>query len=202
MSIARRSVTRERIACRGVIAGWLLDMSVGVNEAERRRRLEVLFREHADAVHAYALRRIDAATADDTVSEVFAIAWRRLEDVPDPALPLLLGCARRVLANQRRGGRRAGALRSRLAANVLGVIPTGEGDGVLRQALNELREGDREVLLLIVWEGLGPGEAATVLGCSRGALAVRLHRARRRLELALARVETAQSEIEILEAVR
>lgn len=170
-------------------------------EAERHRRLEALFREHADAVHAYARRRIDAASADDTVSEVFAIACRRLEDVPDAALPWLLACARRVLANQRRGDRRAGALRSRLAANPPPALPTGKSDGLLRRALNELGERDREVLLLTAWEGLGPAEAATVLSCSRGALAVRLHRARKRLEAALTRLESQETPNEMMEAL-
>ncbi len=123
-------------------------MSLSVHEAGRRRRLEALFHEHADAVHAYALRRIDAASADDTVSEVFAVAWRRLDEVPGAALPWLLACARRVLANQRRGQRRAGSLRSRLAADRPPALPTDESDGLLRQALNQLRERDREVLLL------------------------------------------------------
>lgn len=169
-------------------------MSVGVDQSERRRRLEVLFREHANAVHAYARRRTRAASADDVVSEVFAIAWRRIDDVPDPPLPWLLVCARRVLANQRRGERRVAALRSRLTANRVPPLPTDEGDGVLRQALNQLREHDREVLLLTAWEGLGLDEAATVLGCSKGAAAVRLHRARKRLEAALARIESQQSD--------
>lgn len=177
-------------------------MSLNVDDTARRRRLETLFHEHADAVHAYARRRIDAASADDTVSEVFAIAWRRLEEVPDAALPWLLGCARRVLANQRRGERRAGALRSRLAARRPPALATDVGDGLLRQALNELRGRDREVILLTAWEGLTPAEAAAVLGCSRDALAVRRHRARKRLEATLARLETAATATETMEALR
>lgn len=177
-------------------------MSLGVHESERRLRLEALFYQHADAVHAYARRRIDSASADDTVSEVFAIAWRRLEDIPDAALPWLLACARRVLANQRRGERRLGALRVRLAENRRSGLPTVEDDGLLRQALNELVERDREVLLLTAWEGLEPAEAAVVLGCSRGALAVRLHRARRRLETKLADLESPNDDARMLEALR
>lgn len=174
---------------------------MGVSEQERRQRLEALYREHADAVHAYARRRIDAASADDTVSEVFAIAWRRLDRVPDPARPWLLACARRVLANQRRGQRRAGALRSRLAAGRMPALPVDEGDGRLRRALNQLRPRDREVLLLVAWEELEPAEAAAALGCSQGTLAVRLHRARRRLEAALAGLEDPSAETNAKEAL-
>jgi RNA polymerase sigma factor (sigma-70 family) len=172
-----------------VRAGGLPDMRVGVEQIDQRRRLEALFREHANPVHAYARRRSSSTVADDVVGEVFVIAWRRIDEVPDPALPWLLGCARRVLANQRRSERRASALRSRLAANQSRALPTDGGDEVLRRALNELRGRDREVLLLTAWEGLGPDEVATVLGCSKATMEVRLHRARRRLEAALAQIE-------------
>jgi RNA polymerase sigma-70 factor, ECF subfamily len=160
-----------------------------VNDLERRRGLESLFGEHAGAVRAYARRRIDPASADDTVSEVFVIAWRRLEEVPEDALPWLLGCARRVLANQRRSTRRGEALARRLEGAGAPAAWTGVSDGPLLLALGELGERDREVLLLICWEGLEPAQAARVLGCSRNALAVRLHRARKRLAMALERAE-------------
>lgn len=45
---------------------------------------------------------------------------------------------------------------------------------------------DREVLLLIAWEGLRQEEVGMVLGVSRQAVATRLHRARKRLAQALA----------------
>ena len=51
-----------------------------------------------------------------------------------------------------------------------------------RGALARLRDDDREVLMLVAWEGLDATRAATALGISPAAFAVRLHRARRRLE--------------------
>jgi hypothetical protein len=39
---------------------------------------------------------------------------------------------------------------------------------------------------LEAWEGLSAGEVAAVLGCSRNAARIRLHRARRRLRAAIA----------------
>jgi DNA-directed RNA polymerase specialized sigma24 family protein len=60
-----------------------------VSELRRREHLEELFVDHAAAVRAYALRRIDQAAAEETVSEVFMIAWRRLDDVPSDPLPWL-----------------------------------------------------------------------------------------------------------------
>ena len=44
-----------------------------------------------------------------------------------------------------------------------------------------LAESDRELLLLVGWEGLSQAEAATALGISPGAARVRLHRARKRV---------------------
>jgi RNA polymerase sigma-70 factor, ECF subfamily len=173
-----------------------------MEEPEQRRRLEALFRGHAEAVHAYALRRSDTATADDVVSEVFAVACRRLDDIPDEALPWLLACARRVLANHRRGARRLDALRGRLAGSWREALPAERGDGLLRMAINQLSERDREVLLLSAWEGLSPVELAAVLGCSRTAAATRLHRARKRLETALERLERPNSRSEPMEALR
>jgi len=53
------------------------------------------------------------------------------------------------------------------------------------QALSRLTELEREAVLLVAWDGLSQQEAAIVLGCSRVAVAVRVHRARRRLAAAL-----------------
>ncbi len=172
-----------------------------MRDRERAARLEALFRQHSSAVRAYALRRADPASADEAVSEVFVIAWRRLEDVPAEALPWLLACARRVLANQRRAGRRRVALDERLNGDRLGAVDHGgvEGaaiaDDALLRALSTLSDDDRELLLLVAWDELEPARVAMVLGCSRRTLAVRLHRARRRLAAALERAEHAEQSV-------
>lgn len=63
------------------------------------------------------------------------------------------------------------------------------GEPELVSALARLGERDREVLLLVAWEDLDPASAAAALGCSRATFAVRLHRARRRLAMAMAQTE-------------
>ena len=73
------------------------------DEAERARRLEALFDAHSGRVFAYAARRSSPQDADDVVGETFLVAWRRLDAVPPDALPWLLGVARKVLSNRRRG---------------------------------------------------------------------------------------------------
>lgn len=150
-------------------------------------RFEALYGEHYEPVLAYVLRRAPAALAGDIVADVFLVAWRRLEDVPDEPLPWLLGVARKTLANERRGGRRRVALLAALEENrgeVADVV--GRQVQVVGQAVKRLGETDRELLRLIAWDGLTTREAATVLGISHAACRVRLHRARRRLSRELA----------------
>lgn len=153
--------------------------------------LDRLYREHATAVRAYALRRTDPTTADDVCAEVWAIAWRRLDEIPEDPLPWLLGVARRVLANQRRGRQRTAALRERLAGqtHVWTPAPDIPSDRTLAAALAQLRPLDREALMLIAWEELSPKQAAAALGIRPGTFAVRLHRARTRLAAALREAE-------------
>ncbi len=148
---------------------------------DEERLFDTCFRGYAGRVHAFALRRADAEMAQEVTAETFLIAWRRRAEMPDQPLPWLYGIARGVLANERRASRRRGALRARIAAQPPPVDSDGlEGRHVL-EALAGLREADREALLLIAWEGLSAREAASVLGCSAAAFAVRAHRARRRL---------------------
>lgn len=151
-----------------------------------------LYREHGRAILAYALRRAgDPEDAADVVAETFLIAWRRLGDVPsgDRARLWLYGVARRVLANRHRAERRRTRLGERLAESLRTELathdaPRGEAAETLR-AMGKLSQEDRELLLLVSWEELSPGEAARVLGISSLAARSRLHRARRRLRALL-----------------
>ena len=154
----------------------------------REAVFEGLYRECADQVHAYVSRRAAAGDVDDVVNETFLVAWRRLDEVPERALPWLFGVARRVVANRRRSQSRLVALRRRLLAQPTQALVT-EADAVVdlqvRHALAGLGERDRELLMLIAWEGLGMEETAEALGIRTATLSVRLHRARRRLAQAL-----------------
>lgn len=57
----------------------------------------------------------------------------------------------------------------------------------VRNALRQLSNNHREVLVLRFYDDLDVPEICAVLGCSREALAVRLHRALRALRLAVAK---------------
>jgi RNA polymerase sigma factor (sigma-70 family) len=141
----------------------------------------------------FAARRIDADQARDVAAETFLIAWRRFAEVPGEAerLPWLYGVARNVLANQLRGERRRVRLGAQIRSARRETPAPDHAGGVaasldVRAALDGLSERDREALQLVAWEGLDVAGAATVVGCSPKTFAVRLHRARKRLEKALA----------------
>jgi RNA polymerase sigma-70 factor, ECF subfamily len=145
-------------------------------------RFDRLWREHAAAVVRYARRHVLPDEVEDVVAETFLVAWRRLDEVPAFGLPWLLGVARNTSANARRSRRRQSALADRLLGD-LDDEPTWPGTGAddaVTAALHRLSDADRELLTLIAWDGLSHEEAAEALGCSRGALKVRLHRARSR----------------------
>lgn len=160
--------------------------------AARRQRFEVLYAEHQARVLGYVLRRTDSAEdAADVIGETFLVAWRRLEDAPDGAEVRLwfYGVARRVLANHRRGERRRSQLADRLRDELARRHPFNMSSDELSEfaaASRSLADGDREILALEGWEELDAGEIAMVLGCSRNAARIRLHRARRRLGAAIA----------------
>jgi RNA polymerase sigma factor (sigma-70 family) len=136
----------------------------------------------------YALVHAEPGSAEDVTSEVFLIAWRQLPVIPEPPLPWLLGVARNLLRKQADAGRRRRVLAARVAALTTEAdeIAWDAGEHVVErtaalEALASLAERDVEVLTLVTWHGLDVRAAAAVLGCSRHAFAVRLHRARQRL---------------------
>ncbi len=142
-----------------------------------------LFAAHYSAVYGYAVRRVGSDEAADVAAETFAVAWRRRRSVPDEPATLLwlYGVARRVVANTRRSHRRRRQLTERIE-EFEPTTPVIETDLDLTRALDQLSDKDREILLLAAWEGLDPSGLGDVLGCSPNTAAVRLHRARRRLE--------------------
>lgn len=147
-------------------------------------RAAVLWDRHADALYAYARRRVGASAAPDVVADVFTVVVAHPDRVPDDALPWLYRTAWNMIANLRR----ADARRSSFAFESTSVADPGSvvaDRAALFAALAELSDPDREAILLTAWEGLDAKRAAAAAGCSGATFAVRLHRARRRLERAL-----------------
>ena len=155
-------------------------------------QFEQVFLDCYEAVYRYAARRVPPEAVQDVVSDTFLTGWRRHRELKGEPLPWLLGIARRTAANHRRSRARRDALHERLSAEHAASeeIHLGVDDPRLAIALATLAECDREALMLVAWDGLEHRAAARVLGCSTGAFTVRLHRARGRLERALAGAES------------
>lgn len=155
-------------------------------EAEFR----ALYNRYYDAIHSYFVRRTTRSSAQDLTSEVFLVAWRRIEVVPrgEETLLWLYGVAANVAAHERRSRARG----ARLDAKLRSVPTTGPEEPepqVVRQAeydrvlaaATRLRPADQEILRLAAWEELPHDQISRLLGCSVAAVDQRLHRAKKRL---------------------
>jgi RNA polymerase sigma-70 factor, ECF subfamily len=163
-------------------------------------RFRALFEACYPKVVRFAARRTDPDSAPDIAAETFLVAWRRFGEMPEDAdwtLAWLYRIAHHVLANERRGVRRRLRLSARLGALGPPVADADHAGGVvealdIRAAMARLNPRDQETLRLVAWDGLDVPAAARVAGCSPRTFAVRLHRARRRLDTALARTENEE----------
>ena len=160
-----------------------------VDAAKRQEeRFVALWTRYAPRVLAYALRHVDADTAQDVVSETFLVAWRRQVSIPDDPLPWLLVVARNTISNLRRSGHRQARVASELERLRQVAEPAVAADVLVAERSAVLAEWaaltpkEREALLLTAWDGLSPGQAAKVAGCPLPTFRVRLFRARRRLQ--------------------
>jgi RNA polymerase sigma factor (sigma-70 family) len=155
---------------------------------QRQERFRAIYETVGPRLLAYALRRTSSPEdAADVAAETFGIAWRRLDDVPegDDSILWFYATARRVLANHYRSARRRSELVDRLGSHLNAALITEEAVDADRvaalAALRRLDDGDRELLMLASWEGLGSVDLSRLLNCSKTAVRLRLHRARARL---------------------
>ncbi|MFD4638924.1 RNA polymerase sigma factor [Lentzea sp. NPDC058436] len=153
-----------------------------------------LYDRHARDLHRYLALRVDAAIADDLVSEAFLIAWER-RDTFDPARASvkawLFGIGtnllrqhvrsegRRLRAWARDHGRRAVA--DGVDDRTASVVDAKSLVSDLSEALADLRPEERDVLLMVAWAGLSAAEVAEVTETPVATVRTRLFRARARL---------------------
>ncbi|MET7437581.1 RNA polymerase sigma factor [Streptomyces sp. NPDC004082] len=169
-------------------AGAVTDEELLTRARRDASAFEPLVRRHSAAPHGYFTRRAPGA-ADDLLAEAWLQAYTARHGFDadrGAARAWLFGVARNVLSahwrrieRQRTGLRSGGrddpweAVDARLDAAA--VAPQ------LRRLLGQLPPEERELLLLVAWEQLTPGEAASVVGIPAGTARSRLHRARNRL---------------------
>jgi RNA polymerase sigma-70 factor (ECF subfamily) len=162
-----------------------------ISPSSRSGRFIALYERHYAAVLRYAWRRTGADDAEDVTHETFAVAWRLLDQIPvSGELPWLYKVAGNLIRNNGRKAQRD-SLALALASFASASAPEPDHASAVsareaaQAAMESLGERDRELLRLVAWEGLGPDKIGTVLGCSRPAVYIRLHRLRKRLEVLL-----------------
>ncbi len=156
----------------------------------------ILYERHARGGAAFLARRVGGPVAEDLLAEVFTAGFAaRMRVVPHgsgSALPWLYGIAHNVVRTHLR--RRPGSAVVELHQSVDwdavdDRIDAGARRAELRAALSSLSHGERDLLLLVAWEGLSPAEAGRALGLTPTAARSRLHRARMRAQSSLDSLE-------------
>lgn len=139
---------------------------------------------------AYSLTH-NPALADDLVQDTLVRAWAsrdHFEPGTNFGAWVFTILRNRLYALQRKGRREIEDVEGRYASHL--ISPPDQGAHLdlqdLQRALMKLPPRQREVLLLVVAQGLSYEEAAQVCGCAVGSVKSRLHRARRHLEELLA----------------
>ncbi|MCC6224516.1 MAG: RNA polymerase sigma factor [Thermoleophilia bacterium] len=161
----------------------------------------IVFDRHFATIHRFLERRVGRDGADELAGDVFRIAFEqrsRFRPLHESALPWLYGLATNlVLKRWRAETRRARAL-GRLAGTSHGpedgvadaderILAQGVRDRLL-EALSNLPDAERDVLLLVAWEELAYEEVAVALDIPLGTVRSRLNRARRRFRELLAEI--------------
>jgi RNA polymerase sigma factor (sigma-70 family) len=157
-------------------------------------RFGTVFDRHATVVFRYLVRRVGIDEAELLLGEVFRVAFekRATYDAERPnARPWLYGIATNLLEQHRRREARrmraTGRLRARRSAAedpadlVAEAVDARELLAHVAEAVARLPEGERDALLLYVWEELSYDEIGTALGVPVGTVRSRLNRARLRL---------------------
>jgi RNA polymerase sigma factor (sigma-70 family) len=155
----------------------------------------VVFDRHVDQIYAYVVRRAGPALAEELTAETFAKAFEhraRFEPIHESAGPWLYGIATNVVHKSWRAERRQlDAYRKTAAVWASPADDFDEADdrvdaeraaASLVAALGSLEPGERDALLLFVWEELSYEEIGAALQIPTGTVASRINRARRRLK--------------------
>lgn len=165
---------------------------------------EAWYHEHRPAVYRFVRFRVATReVAEDVTSEVFMKALRALHRYDSGrASPRtwLLRIARNAITDHLRSLKRRGSLHVSLdkAPDLVSDVPS-QDERVLREeriqkilnGASTLRKGDQELLAMRYGSGLDNQEIAEALGISPNAVAVRLHRALKRLKDAVHDPNTA-----------
>jgi RNA polymerase sigma-70 factor (ECF subfamily) len=135
-----------------------------------------LYERYARVVHGLLLARVARDEVDDLVQDVFLSAWRRLDDLRDPAA--FGGWIAMIARNRATDFHRRTADFVELPDNLESPgTASGEADAnVALAAIRSLPDAYRETLILRLVEGLTGPEIAERTGLTPGSVRVNLHR--------------------------
>ena len=136
----------------------------------------------------YFVRRLtDSEDAADALSETLVVLWRKQRSLPagEDLRRYAFGVARKVLQTAQRGRLRRREISDALHLELVDAVVTPPDDVDLQRALAAIPAQDRELVLLVAWEGFGVAEAGAVLGLRADAARARYSRARARLRALL-----------------
>ncbi|TFC54551.1 MULTISPECIES: RNA polymerase sigma factor [unclassified Cryobacterium] len=155
------------------------------------RSFEASIRPLMPKLLAYFTRRVlPSVDAADCLSETLVVLWRRRSELPgdeDGLRAWSYGVAKGVLANHQRSQIRRTRLSERLRDDLSrSPSPTVAADTGLSEALATLSDVDKDLVLLVAWDGFGVAEAGELLGLTPGAARSRYSRARKALREQLA----------------
>ncbi|GAA3613226.1 RNA polymerase sigma factor [Nonomuraea rosea] len=173
------------------------DVTVVEQSLDDPERFALLYDRYFTQIYRYLAARLGGEQADDLVADAFLLAFNGRHGF-DPqrgtVRSWLFGIATNVVARHRRGeGRRLNAL-SKVPAEdsadghedrVTSQLAAQASRPELVRGLKGLAKGDRDVVFLLVFGGLGYEEIATALDIPVGTVGSRINRARRKLRKAL-----------------
>lgn len=156
--------------------------------------LQTIFETNKDAVYGFAWRMTGSAeTAEDIAQECFLQLLKtpkRYDGARGPIRPWLLGIARNLISKRWRSEGRWSSLDEELAVVAPPSIDCSLGERVAH-AVQSLPPLQREVLILVEYEGMTLEEAANAVATDTGAVKARLHRARNNLRRVLEPLRSA-----------
>jgi RNA polymerase sigma-70 factor (ECF subfamily) len=171
-----------------------------VNKQGSTAHFDEMYERCAANIIRYLRRRVAYDDVEDLAAEIFTVAWMKMTTVTvGEEMPWLYRISQHHVGNYRRKHRATpfadqfvesnGEIKEQSLASLSKTDKTAEeviNKISVIQALDSLSDEDRELLLLVAWEGCSSEELALVLNCKPTAARKRLMRARSRFASALA----------------